>query len=108
MTGCLQRNITVFAAVEPFIIVTAQNRRHEFLGESYDDEEVVKSRDGKENAGKEKQRNLASLEPEDFERHKPLEASNKTFNATATIFVVRTISSFLFGGENHVVFNVLG
>lgn len=105
MTGRLQRNIAVFAAVEPFIIVTAQNRR----GENYDDDdEAVKSRGGKENAGKEKRRNLASLEPEDSESHKPLEGSNKPSSSTATVFVVRRISSFLSGGEHHVVFSVLG
>lgn len=107
MTGRLQRSIAVFATVQPFIRVMAQNRRHELPGGSYDDEEAVQSRSSQENAGKVKRRNLAKLEPEDSEGHEPLEGSNKTLNTT-TVFVVRRISSFLSGGENHVVFSVVG
>lgn len=98
----------VFAAVEPLIRVTAQNRSHELLGEHYDDEEVVQSRGGRENAGKKRPRNIASLEPEGSESHKHSEVSNKTFDTTETVFVVRRISSFLSGGQNHVVFSVVG
>ncbi|KAI9573962.1 WD40-repeat-containing domain protein [Boletus coccyginus] len=68
MTGRLQRNITIFAAVEPFIRVTAKRRTHELLGES-DEEGLVKSKG---------------------------------------VFVVRKISSFSSGGENHIVFSVVG
>lgn len=80
MTGRLRRNITVFAAVEPFIKITT----------------------------KEKRRRDASLEPEDSEAHKPLKGSNKTFNTTAVVFVIRRISSFVSEGETHVVFSVVG
>jgi len=43
MTGCLQRNIAVFAAVEPFLRVAAQKRTHGLLGEN-DEEGLVKSK----------------------------------------------------------------
>jgi tRNA (guanine-N(7)-)-methyltransferase subunit TRM82 len=102
MTGRFQRNIIVFAAVKPFIKVTAQNKRRELLGEN-DDEEPVKSRGGREE--NEKRRNNASAEPEDSDIHKPLEVSNTTSDA---VFVVRRISSFVSGGENHLVFSVVG
>ena len=101
MTGRLQWNIPVFTAVEPFIRVTAQNKGRELPGEN-DDEKPVTSRGRR--AGKEKRRNDASLEPEDSAQ-KPLEVSNTTSN---TVFVVRRISSFLSGGENHLVFGVVG
>lgn len=102
MTGHFQRNIIVFAAVEPFIRVTAHNRGLGLLGEN-DDGEPVKSRGRR--VKNEKRRNNASVEPEDSEVQKPLEASNATSN---TVFVVRRISSFLSGGENHLVFSVVG
>ncbi|KAH0836532.1 WD40-repeat-containing domain protein [Lanmaoa asiatica] len=108
MAGRLQRDVAIFAAVEPFIRITVQNGRHELLGESYDDAGAVRSRGRKENAGKERQRNNVSPEPEASEVHRPLECSNKTFNTSATVFVVRKISSFLSEGENHIVFSVVG
>ncbi|KAF8551355.1 WD40 repeat-like protein [Imleria badia] len=103
MTGRLQQNITIFPAVEPFIRVTVPNIRRELLGD--DDEEPVKSRGRRTNAGKERRRNNASLEPEDSGSQQPLEGSNATSNI---VFVVRRISSFLSGAENHVVFSVVG
>ena len=101
MTGRLQRNITVFTAVEPFIRVTAHNKGHELPGEN-DDEEPVKSRGRR--AGKDMRPNDASPVPEDSAK-KPLEVSNTTSN---TVFVIRRINSFLSGGENHLVFSVVG
>ncbi|KAG8220817.1 hypothetical protein J3R82DRAFT_2262 [Butyriboletus roseoflavus] len=108
MTGRLQRDIMVYAAVEPFIRATAQNRSHESLGENSDDEEAIQSRGGKDNTGKEKRRHIPSLEPEGSEVHRPLEGSNTTFRMTETVFVVRRINSFFSGGQNHVVFSVVG
>lgn len=75
MTGRLQQNIVIFAAVEPFIKVT-----------------------------KGKQQNDVSQVFEDSEIQRSLKGSS-TRNV---IFVVRRISSFLSGGENHVVFSVVG
>jgi tRNA (guanine-N(7)-)-methyltransferase subunit TRM82 len=107
-TGRLQRDIDVFAVVEPFIKVNPQKRRHASWGKNDDDISVASSRGGRKRAGKTKRKDDSSVKSEDVETYAPSESANDTSNMAARVFVVRRIDSFLYEGEHHIVFSAVG
>ncbi|KAL4066031.1 WD40-repeat-containing domain protein, partial [Scleroderma yunnanense] len=107
MTGRLQRNIYVFEAVEPFVMVKAQQRRHKSQedGDDGDDMEGNSGRGRQKKKGKAKQ-GTPSNDTED--------PSNTAASAmqdaveTETVIVVRKISSLVSDSGNHIVFSIVG
>lgn len=107
MTGRLQRDIYVFAVVEPFIKVNPPKQRHASWGKHDDD--MASSRGGRKRAGKTKRKDDSSMKFEDVETYTPSESANDTSNMAARVFVVRRIDSFLYEGEHHhIVFSAVG
>jgi tRNA (guanine-N(7)-)-methyltransferase subunit TRM82 len=109
MTGRLKRNISVFTAVEPFIRVKAQTRKHGSQDDGDKGEGATKGKGRRKNKGKGKRHTTSSQEPEDSSVQ-PAEDSTRTSaaGATETVFVVHRIGSFVSRSENHVVFSAVG
>ncbi|KAF9218502.1 hypothetical protein BS17DRAFT_742044 [Gyrodon lividus] len=99
MTGRLQRNVSVFSTVEPFIKVKAQKSKHRSQDDGNKGEDATKGKGRRKNKGKGKRHTAPSQEPED---------STQTSGVTETVFVVRRISSFVSKSENHIVFSAVG
>ncbi|KAF9244674.1 WD40-repeat-containing domain protein [Melanogaster broomeanus] len=108
MTGRLQRNIAVFAIVEPFIKVKAQKRKRGPQDDENQGDETLKGNAKRKNKGKGKRNTASSLEPEDSSFQQHAEVSTHSSLATETVFVLRRIGSFVFRSETHVVFSAVG
>ncbi|KIJ65081.1 hypothetical protein HYDPIDRAFT_89135 [Hydnomerulius pinastri MD-312] len=108
MTGRLQQNISVFAAVEPFIKVKAQKRKLGSQEDGNEDAEAPKGKGRRRNKGKGKQNTAAGNEAEGLSLAQSTEGSNQPTDSTETVFVVCKISSFVSGDQNHVVFSAVG
>ncbi|KAF8840818.1 hypothetical protein BDN67DRAFT_967996 [Paxillus ammoniavirescens] len=107
MTGRLKRNIGVFTAVEPFIRVKAQTRKHGSQDDGDKGEGATKGKGRRKNKGKGKRHTTSSQEPENSSVQ-PAGDLTRTSGATETVFVVHRIGSFVSRSENHVVFSAVG
>lgn len=100
MSGRLQRNISVLAVVEPFIIVKVPKWRRK----SQHDNEGLE-----DNQGKEQFKNIVQEGEDDTsDRMQGLVMDMSKEDTVEAVFAIRRISSFTSEDGNHIIFTAIG
>ncbi|KAI6107285.1 WD40-repeat-containing domain protein [Pisolithus croceorrhizus] len=109
MTGCLERSVNVFSAVEPFMMVKAPKRRLKSLNGGDDDTVITEKGSGRRKKKTKQKQGALRGGSEDPAADSPAGVPSQDLAETETVFVIHKIDSFVSQGGSHmIVFSVVG